>query len=359
MIKLKKRLIPYYEWFATNLFTKRIVASSQPTAYIFMTANYNNIGDLAINYAQEKFIERTCPDYRIVSIAITDTYKYLKSIKKTLKSTDLILLQGGGNFGDLYPIADFGRLFLCKFFADHRVISFPQTIVFSDTEYGRWRFAKNQKVLSGHQNLTLFAREKISYKMMRDAFGTDKVQLSPDIVLSLLATIREEEDAAALDMRKSVVMTLRSDAEKKVSAEQQSLLQDMVESNYRDVVYKDTEFVGISPQTVDEGYEKVQEVFKVYQSAKVVVTDRLHGMIFAAVTGTPCIVLPNSNHKISETYKNWLQQCNYIRFIDSADTQEVKDLIDYFMGDTFKTNYQDVSLSFAAMKKSLREAARS
>lgn len=56
-------------------------------------------------------------------------------------------------------------------------------------------------------------------------------------------------------------------------------------------------------------------------------TDKLHGMIFLYITGTPCIVLANDNHKIEETYKHWLNNANYIRFIEKKTVENILDAI--------------------------------
>ena len=56
-------------------------------------------------------------------------------------------------------------------------------------------------------------------------------------------------------------------------------------------------------------------------SAKVVITDRLHGMIFAAITETPCIVFNNYNHKVEGTYQ-WIQYLPYIRFVNDVEDAE-------------------------------------
>ena len=354
MIKLKKRIVPLYEHLATYISNAKIKRTSDRVAYVFLAADYNNIGDLAITYAQEKFIEKIYPDYQIISIPITDTYKYLKDIKRNLKPSDLILIQGGGNFGDLYPKADYGRNFVCEYFANHQILSFPQTMVFTNTEYGKWRLKKTRTALSGN-NIMLSARERVSYKMMRNVFGEEKVVLSPDIVLSLLPSTRQK---SATKSRNSVVLTLRSDGEKKVTPEQQALLQDMVKNNYENVVYRDTEFVGRSPKTTAEGYKRVQDILDVYAAAKVVITDRLHGMIFATISGTTCIVLPNSNHKISETYNNWLSKCNYIKFVNSVNVQEIKEVIDHFSDGSFRTNYNDITISFKELESALRKIVR-
>mgnify|MGYP002520369981 CR=1 FL=1 len=58
-----------------------------------------------------------------------------------------------------------------------------------------------------------------------------------------------------------------------------------------------------------------------FSRAKVLVTDRLHGMVFAAITGTPCIVLSNYNHKVKGTYE-WIRYLPYIRYAESVDDVE-------------------------------------
>ncbi|MGH2097437.1 polysaccharide pyruvyl transferase family protein [Aerococcus urinaeequi] len=49
--------------------------------------------------------------------------------------------------------------------------------------------------------------------------------------------------------------------------------------------------------------DKLKEISK----HELVITDRLHGMIFAYLTDTPCLVFDNNNHKISQTYDTWLK----------------------------------------------------
>ena len=61
--------------------------------------------------------------------------------------------------------------------------------------------------------------------------------------------------------------------------------------------------------------------FNELQTSQIVITDRLHGMLFAAITETPCVVFSNFNHKISESYK-WLKELKYISFCNSIDELE-------------------------------------
>jgi len=67
-----------------------------------------------------------------------------------------------------------------------------------------------------------------------------------------------------------------------------------------------------------------------FKKVQVVITDRLHGMVFCAITSTPCIVIANYNHKVKDTYA-WLKDLNYIKFVNNIDEiptlmQELKNI---------------------------------
>ena len=68
---------------------------------------------------------------------------------------------------------------------NNKIISFPQTIDFSDTDNGKNALQKAIKVYSKHKNLILSAREETSYKKYQEYFPENKVLFLPDIVLSL------------------------------------------------------------------------------------------------------------------------------------------------------------------------------
>jgi exopolysaccharide biosynthesis predicted pyruvyltransferase EpsI len=40
---------------------------------------------------------------------------------------------------------------------------------------------------------------------------------------------------------------------------------------------------------------------------KLIITDRLHGMIFSIITNTPCIIFGNNYHKIESSYYSWFK----------------------------------------------------
>ncbi|MDK8210749.1 polysaccharide pyruvyl transferase family protein, partial [Bacillus subtilis] len=72
-------------------------------------------------------------------------------------------------------------------------------------------------------------------------------------------------------------------------------------------------------------------IWSKFKAAEVVLTDRLHGMIFCAITRTPCIVFNNYNHKIESSYNDWLKDLKYIKFINTSEMtsfEEVNKIIE-------------------------------
>lgn len=349
MISYRKKLIPIYEIIFTYILNKKLdFPKDKKNAFIFLAPDYGNIGDLAIENAQIKFISANLKDYNIIPVTVADTYKYLKSIRQGLKSEDAIFLIGGGNFGDLYPKTDFGRIFVVKFFSEHMICSFPQTMLFTNTKYGKKRLEITKKAFNKNTHLVLFAREKISYDLMKKEFN-NQVYLSPDIVLSLLPIYQ----AKAQQKRTSVTFTMRSDGEKLVSQKDEDDLVRFIQAKYNDVVFKDT---GIEEKDFQASRKDfyLEDILDVYSKSKVVLTDRLHGMIFAAITGTPCIVLPNTNHKIKETYNNWLSSANYITFLEEVDIKELERLMENYTSENFSSNYLSMHVDFSDLTNYLK-----
>lgn len=352
--KTKKALIPFYQWIATFLSRKELVLpDGKNRAFVFLTPDYGNIGDLAIGYAQQKFLEDNLPGYTVFSIPVADTYIYLRHIKKNIKQGDVIFLVGGGSFGDLYPKADFGRVFLAKYFRKNKICFFPQTMVFRDTEYGNRRLVETRRAFAACNDLTLVARETQSYAAMRKEFS-NKVLLSPDIVFSLLPDMQ----AKTAEARDGIVFTLRADEEKFVAQEKEDALIHFVKAHYGPVHFRDT---AVDPAKFDYAKKDfyIQDTLDLYRRSQLVITDRLHGMIFAFITGTPCIVLPNSNHKIQGTYDDWLMGCNYITLLGDVDLETVRQTLNNYLSSDFKNNYAGLNMEFTALKEYLADLSKS
>ena len=112
--------------------------------------------------------------------------------------------------------------------------------------------------------------------------------------------------------RSGVLLCLRGDGESVLAQQNQQIL-DTVQRIDPDVEIR-TNIAEQDISRVDRA-AVVNDELQRYARRRVVVTDRLHGMIFAAVTGTPCVVLDNATHKSRDFYETFLQDSNAVFYI--------------------------------------------
>lgn len=325
MIKIIKKILPKY------IKRKIVYALSEADYYnqdnknekkiiVTLGADYGNIGDVAITYAQIEFMKKHFPNYKIIEFPIGYTYKYMKSLKRICNRNDIITTLGGGNMGDLYNSIEECRRYIINSFPNNKIISFPQTIDFSETRTGKKELQKTIKAYSKHKDLHIFAREKKSFDIMKKCFTKNNVYICPDIVLSLKKENNKIE-------RENIVVCLRDDLESKFGQADKDILIKDIKGKYTKTVFQDT-YVGDEATKKGDKYKIFEDILNTFCTAKVVLTDRLHGMIFCIITKTPCVVLPNANHKIKETYDSFLSDSNYIKFVENFDIKNILENID-------------------------------
>ena len=78
--------------------------------------------------------------------------------------------------------------------------------------------------------------------------------------------------------------------------------------------------------SVNERKVELNKIWKQFESSEWIITDRLHGMIFAFITRTPAIVIPNNNHKIGSCYE-WIRNCGYIFFVPDPSINIILDTV--------------------------------
>ncbi len=278
--------------------------------FLFLAADYGNLGDIAITHAQVDFLKNTAPSYHIIEIPISETIVAVKHLQHRIRTYDIITLIGGGNMGDMYDDIEWLRQLIIKKFPLNRIISFPQTIDFSTTTFGHKRFKTFVKIYQEHKRLKLLFREESSYNKCIQYLPSVPANLVPDIVMTL-----DMFDSNCL--RDGVLVCLRNDKESSLHDFEKDALLHKLEVDFGKINYSDTH-VGNVRITESERLKYLNELWGQFGKHRLVVTDRLHGMIFAFITGTPAIVFDNSNKKISGCYK-WIEQCGYIKMIHSVD----------------------------------------
>lgn len=280
-------------------------------AFVCSTPTHSNLGDHAIAFAEMRFIKYRTKNYKTIEVPFLCCNNFIKYKKTLIDSEDIVLIIGGGNMGDLYLSEEICRRNLVDNFLYNHIIIFPQTIYFQS----QMELAKTIKCYSGHKNLTIIARENKSYFFMKSSFTKNKVILTPDIVLSISLNKKNKKQN-----RDGVLVCLRDDMEKSLSTKDSNLIKNFINNYFKTIKLTDT----ISKKRLILPFMRVRELdkkFMEFSSSKLVVTDRLHGMIFSIITNTPCIVFSNNNHKISGTY-NWVHGLSYIKFCKDIDMLE-------------------------------------
>ena len=326
------------EKLASNSFAKN--ETIEPRFFFFTVVDHANIGDHAIMVAQYEMIRKMFPTAQIVEY---DCFTYLKNIemiKKDISVKDILIINGGGNMGNQYVLEETVRQSVIENFPNNSIFSFPQTIFFCEDESRKddikklidWYSNHNGYYLdynlrwtvedekdkfkwnySHHDFLQVIAREEKSYEIMKGLLPNQDILLMPDIVLSLGDLVLPKRE------NKNGLLCLRADTESKLSFENKELLENAVRKFCSEVVLTDTVHTEEVPHELKHIH--TYKILGEFARAKFVVTDRLHGMIFAAITGTPCVAMANYNHKVKETYK-WLKDLPYIAFCEDITNIE-------------------------------------
>lgn len=275
-------------------------------AFLLMTLLGGNLGDQAITIAESQlfskihFVEMPCEN-------MNSYVKHIKLIKKLI-GNEAILFTGGGYLGTLwYPSAEVYVRKIIKEFPHNPIILLPNTCYYENTLWGDYEFEKSKDIYNTHNNLKVFVREAFSYELIKKCYKN--VILIPDMVMFL-------DESKKNVVREGVLLCLRHDLEKSMTLDQTTTLESVLRAKFGSLIVTDTVIQKKVSRIKRE--KEVKEKLKQFQTSELVVTDRLHGMIFAAITGTPCIVLKSKSHKLQGCYE-WIKKLEYIRILDSIE----------------------------------------
>ena len=289
------------------------IHSTRPKIYFLDAPDYGNIGDQAIAYAIRTFADRYLLEYQFVEVLQDEVAAYINDLKETVTGQDVIFLTGGGNMGNVYCIYEATRRFVIRNFPDNPVIVFPQTIEYTGDMFGALSRKMSQRVYGAHKKLVLIAREQFSYEKMLQLYPKNQVMLCPDMVLGLQVDTQAAE-------RRGIGVCLRDDRESALTELERACILEKLSAMNRSIhpISTATEESGITQRNRKQiVLEKIHEI----STFELFVTDRLHGMIFAILARTPCVVFQNSNLKITGVYE-WVKNLPYVKLVRTIDEFE-------------------------------------
>lgn len=288
-------------------FTKR-----RKCRYILVdTPEHENIGDHAIAFAERQLLEEWFgrKSYFEISAACIDGWE--RAYSSVSPKDQIVLVHGGGFLGTIWPSEERRFRRILSAFSNHRVVVFPQTITFdNETPEDESFLHESVRSWSICPDLTICCRERQSFEFVERDFPKVRAVLTPDIVLGLkVPTVKMA--------RRGILFCMRSDRERSLNETDIEELRFAVERVLPAESLSFTDTVVERSILPTKRQDAVSSKLTEFSSSRLVITDRLHGMIFAAITGTPCIALNNDNGKVGRVYE-WIAELPYITFAQSV-----------------------------------------
>lgn len=285
-------------------------AAKCPRRFVLMqTPTHGNLGDHAIAVAERRFLKEHFPDVPLIEVpgfAFSSAPKAYRALMDPERDT--ILITGGGFAGSLWEQEEHNILSILRELAGFSVVMLPQTLYYADEQAGETRQAL--EVYNTCPRLLFLAREEETLDRMRRLLPRTSCELIPDMVLSLAWNNQKKK-------RSGIGLCLRRDKEGLLDESARAALAKNVKNTFpgQAVVWTDTVQPGeLAPA---DGEQAVWNKLEEFAGYRLIVTDRLHGMVFAALTATPCIVLDNCDHKVRSVYK-WVQQNPYMVYLENV-----------------------------------------
>ena len=282
---------------------KRVILIGSPA--------HGNLGDIAIAIAIAEL--SLFKEKNICLVEFTDYFyqHYCVLIDRFIRPSDPIWIHGGGFIGTLWKGEDDMANHVIETFTKNRIVVLPQTVFFGKGETAA--VDNFVRIYGSHPNLTVFMRERNSYELVKNLlFGkSTEVRLVPDMVFRL-----DTSKVPNLKPSGKVLLCFRSDHERIVNdTEQQKLLQKIQQAGLEyEMISTVLPYSVLRISRKKDLYALLAKV----KAARLVIADRLHAMLFAYITETPCIVFDNISRKVSGVYE-WIKDCGYVRYCDSFD----------------------------------------
>lgn len=291
-----------YEYFK---FVNRFMQSSRKRFFLFMLPEHGNLGDYAIGIAEKQFFDDFFPEYDLICVT-TNEWKELQAyFVANINKRDVLFISGGGYLGDVWKSGSIIKEIINSFPQNIKIM-LPNTLTYIDNS--EKKMCLDAHYYAKQKRLYIFAREHNSFeKLVKFHYcKKDEIGMFPDMALFLNYSDLSEND------RNGVLLCFRNDVEKVYPDEEIQKIKDILRELSLDFQTTDVHL----NRYINWGDAEivVEKKLDEFRHAKLVITDRLHGMIFSAITGTPCLAVDNSTGKVSGVYK-WISDLPYIQFI--------------------------------------------
>lgn len=274
--------------------------------------SYNNIGDSAIWVGQKLALYKVFgkgPNY------VTSQEDYRSDLPHFCKK-GVIFIQGGGNFGNLWPHHQRFRLRVLREHQDRKIVQLPQSIYFC----GNKGLEDTKFEIGRHKNFHLFVRDRASYEFAVKEFDCP-VSLLPDAAHAIpyysgcvaehdvLSLIRSDKESAIPRLNEILsAYGPTTDWEKldgffydnasKVDKFFRRRLQYKFASSKTMMLYRSRMYDRLAQKAVNKGT-------LLLSLGELVISDRLHAHILCVLMGKRHISVESHTGKIGAYIDEW------------------------------------------------------
>lgn len=279
---------------------------------------YNNVGDTLIWQGELDFLSA-------IPHKCKGALSFWSKKAPDLAVGDLVLFQGGGNFGDLWKEPHEYRKRIMEKNPKCRYLVFPQTIYYRDKE----NLAKDAEFF-GQYDCTICARDNVSYRLLKDNFKNNAI-LAPDMAFCMdIDRWRERK----LNAASKPIILKRDDMEfwstchlEKIMSSLDADVADWLPLTTLSLEDQVKSIILRNPRTLDWLFDWYMQCFyrrylirsgvRQLESHGDVFTTRLHACILSILLGKNHIVLfDNAYGKNRSFYDTWLVDCASVEIMN-------------------------------------------
>lgn len=297
------------------------------TCVIVDFPNHPNVGDSAIYLGEIAYLRsRQC---HIAYVCDHENYN-AAALRAALPQDGIIIIHGGGNFGDLYPHHQALREKVLSEFLRYRIVQMPQSVYFQNAA----NLIKSIKTIEAHPDFHFLLRDFVSLDFAKNNFHSSSMNLCPDMAMMLdIKYPRNTKKMLGVaisrtDDEKSTPFSSKNNSAILVTdwlSETKPKMQWLYDWGHREASNNRSKIFSIAKSQVAVkcaqamARQRLARGLTILSCGENIITDRLHAVILGWLAGSNVLYSDNNYNKLGNFLATWLPNSQGILSFDSIE----------------------------------------